>query len=162
MDNNESYTRDTREDDSPYEARSSGLGLSRVTSAPDPGRPGIYRPYDARHPVFKSSTTLRGPHLPADSLTSDLRWAAPAPTPLDTLAERPEKRPRLDQKLDTGLGKSFRRIRSPEVGACVLLILFILCAANKGDTERLSFRCWPQSLAHIGYSLRAFLRRFRA
>ena len=117
----ESYTPETGEDDSPRDNLSTSLGLARITSAPDSIRPGTVRhgvPRPSLYQYSKSPTGVRNPRLHAEAFTAGARGAAATATPLDTLAERPEKRPRLDQQLDTGSGRTFKRGSSIEVRTC--------------------------------------------
>lgn len=114
----ESYTNETGEDDSPRDNLSTSLGLARITSAPDSIRPGTTRHEISRPTLYqysKSRTGLRNPRLHAESFTAGSQGGAATSTPLDTLAERPEKRPRLGQQLDTSLEKTIKPGSSIEV-----------------------------------------------
>lgn len=119
---NESYTFDSREDASPQEDRLASLGLSRVTSAPDPIRPGFLQSVRGRRPNAKSPALLRNFQSPTDSNTQGTRWTTAAFSRLDPLTERPEKRPRLDQRPDTTSGRSFKRGHALEVRSCIHLV----------------------------------------
>ena len=104
---------ETREDDSPRDSLSTSLGLARITSAPDYRRPGLRgEPRPQLYLYSKTSSTLRNPHSSGEATASGARGPATS-TPLETLAERPEKRPRLDYQYDAG--KTFKRGSSIEV-----------------------------------------------
>ena len=114
----ESYTTETGEDDSPRDNLSASLGLARITSAPDSIRPGPTRHGNPRPTLYqysKSRTGLRNPRLHTESFTAGSQGGAATSTPLDTLAERPEKKARLDDQLDTSLENTNKRYRSIEV-----------------------------------------------
>lgn len=118
----ESYTFDVGEEGSTRERKMSSLGLSRVTSAPDSIRPGFLRSIEARHPDPKSPGTLRDHHFHTDVGPHNMRWTTAGSVRLDPLAERPEKRPRLDQDLDTTSGKTFKRGHALEVCSSISFV----------------------------------------
>jgi hypothetical protein len=104
MDTESSTTSDTRGEDNPRQIHPTGGALSRVISAPDPLRPG-YRQNEG----LKSPSIVRKFQLARESDDFSTQWPQPTTTQPDAYAERPEKRPRLDHKLDTRFGKSIRR-----------------------------------------------------
>lgn len=121
---NELYTYETQEDRSPVVAKPSSLSLSRVTSAPEPVRSDNPQSIEARYLASKSPPTPRNPRSSSESATLATSWSAAAYSHLETLAERPEKRPRLDQTLDTGFADSFRRGSSLKVRTCSLQVAY--------------------------------------
>ncbi len=125
-----SYTDETGGNNSPSDSLSTSLGLARITSAPDSIRPGTTRHGASRPPLYpysKSPTRLGNTRRSAESLASGTRGAEAASTPLATLVERPEKRPRLNHQLDRSLGKPFKPGSSLEVRLCACITPYPGC-----------------------------------
>jgi hypothetical protein len=104
MDTEPNTTTDTRGEDFPRQTHPTGGVLSRVISAPDPVRPG-----HRQNEGLKSPSIVRKFQLARESDDFSTQWPQPTSAHPDAYAERPEKRPRLDHKLDTRFGKSIRR-----------------------------------------------------
>ena len=133
---NESYTQESRSDDSPSDALSATLGLARITSAPDSLRPGTFSQSGTR-PLYQPSRSS-GPER-SDRSSGDRL------PPLDTLSERPEKRPRLDDELASVHGRTYKRGSSPEVSSAICRASYVWTRLTF-TTEVIRFQCRTSSL----------------
>ena len=121
MDHDEASVQEEIYQTGPQGPKRPNLSLSRVTSATDPHRP--ESPYsdtsESRFRLQKASASHYSQAAPYATASPVLkhRWSAATSSPLETLAERPEKRLRLDSRQEPGQTETFRRSGIPPVSS---------------------------------------------